>query len=1162
MSLQLVLGRSGSGKSYQLYKEIIDKSLKNDDSNYLIIVPEQFTLQTQKDIVSMHPCQGTMNIDILSFMRLAYRVFDEVGGNNQPVLEDTGKSMVLRKLVARNRKELELFNHEVQKQGFINELKSLMSEIYQYSIQPAILEEAAKKADNRPLLQSKLHDIITIYKAFREYLSEKYITAEEILDVLCEVIEKSQLIKNSIICLDGFTGFTPAQYKLLALLMKNAKKVIVTVTIEKEELDKPDYEFKLFHLSRKTMKHLMEVAEENGIVVDKPVFAEDLSKTQIPYRYLNHPALAALEANLFRYPYKPYKEDQDSIYIQAAKDKKQEVLFVIRKIKELVKEKNYRYQDMAVVTGDIAAYGREFHREFEKAGIPCFIDNKREVLSNPFVELLRSALDIIGNNFDYESVFRYLRCGMANLDMEDADILENYVLALGIRGRNKWQSEWKRTYRGQDAGELLRINEIREQICEEILPLYEVLSDKTKKVRDFTVALYEFGLKLEAPQKLEAFADAFKEQNYKSSAKEYEQIYGIVMELFEKLVELLGEEKLTVQEYIEVLEAGLMEAKVGLIPPGLDQIMVGDIERTRLKDIKALFFVGVNDTIIPKGTVKGGILTDMEREILLNNNLEMAPTSRQAAYTEKFYLYLNMTKPQEKLFLTFSKLSDEGKAVRPAYLIDTVLKLFPGIVIGDEDVLKDDLDYIIGTNDGLDYLIEGMRKYSDSELSDLWKELFSYYQESEDKREKVQRLLEAAFYVNKELGLSKKIARELYGDILVGSVTRFEKYAECAFAHYLNYGLELRERQEYQLAVPDIGNIFHNALELFSRKLSESQYNWHTIPEDIRDEWGSECVKEAADSYGNAIFASSKRYEYIVKRLERITRRTLWALSEQIKKGDFEPAGFELKFTGRNNLDSLLINLSEEESIRLEGRIDRLDICESEEEVFVKVVDYKSGSTSFDLLSLYYGLQIQLAVYMNAALELLEKEKKDKTVIPAGILYYNINDPFVEKGGDREENILRELKMNGIVNSNEEVIKHLDNGFGKAGDPIRPSVKSDIIPVETNKDGFPTKRSSIADLSHLKAMKEFVKGSIYRQGRKILDGNVEIKPYQLGKKSACDYCNYKSVCGFDSKLDGFFYHKLQEFPKDVIWDKIINHKKNNREGGDFNGMDNGTEESN
>lgn len=1151
MSLQLILGSSGSGKSYQLYQEVIKKSIENENVNYLIIVPEQFTLQTQKDIIEKHPYHGTMNIDILSFLRLAHRVFDEVGGNERQVLEDTGKSMVIRKIISLKKDDLLLFGHESGRAGFINELKSLISELCQYSITVKELEQIRESVKEKPMLYNKLHDIIIIYQGFKDYLKEKYITAEEVLDLLCEVINKSELIKNSVISFDGFTGFTPAQYKLLTLLMKRAKKVLVTVTIdEREDISRVGEEYKLFHLSKKTIHHLYKIAEDNKIPIEKPRYPANESNG-IVYRFRKHPALAILEKNIFRYPIRTYKKEQKDIRIHLARNSKHEISFAVREILKLVREENYRYQDIAIVTGNIEEYGRLLEREFDKSNISYFIDHNRELLNNPFVEMLRSLLDIFKHNFDYESVFRFLRCGLVNVSSEEIDILENYIIAFGIRGSNRWGTAWTKNYKGQPEGQINRINEIRQDFIDELLPLANILLDKDKTVKDNTIALYEYIIKLDIATKLENYREEFTEKGMLSTAKEYQQIYGIVMELFEKLVELLGDEKLPINEYIDVLEAGLGEGKVGVIPPGLDQIVVGDIERTRLKDIKALFFVGVNDGIIPKSGGNGGILSDLDREVLVDHEVEMAPTRREAAYMEQFYLYLNMTKPQERLYITYSKLDEEGKTRRPSYLIGTLQKLFPKIQIIDEEIEREELEYVLGSDKGMDYLISGLRNYGSGEVSAYWKEIFCYYNNKEEYKKVISELIRGAYSINNEIGLSKEIAKELYGTTLLGSVTRFEQFAACAFAHYVKYGLNLQERVEYRLAIPDIGNLFHNAIERFSKKVSSSEYNWHTLPEELRDEWATECVREAAEDIHNSIFSSSKRYEYIIERVDRITKRTLWALCDQIRKGDFEPIGSEVYFSEKARLDSLAFPIADGGLIQLRGIIDRLDLYEEDDKLMVKVIDYKSGRTSFDLLSIYYGLQLQLAIYLNAALELLKRENKDKEIIPAGILYYHIEDPIVDKNSNITASILKELRMDGIVNENIEVIKHLDHNFKAPDDTIAPSIKSNVIPVETKKDGTISQRSSVAKTKDLNSMEDYVKNIVQQFGTRILKGDTRIEPYQLKKKIACEYCPYKGVCGFDLGLEGYFYRKLPTFKDNEIWEEIIRKQTKEKSEGDL-----------
>ncbi len=1130
MSLQLFLGSAGSGKSYQLYREVIELSKINPGTNYLVIVPEQFTLQTQKDIVTMHPEHGVMNVDILSFLRFAYRIFEETGAKDYPILEDTGKSMVLRKVVAQKRKELQLFGSNVNKPGFIGELKSLLSELYQYNILPEDFDRMQEIAARKPLLQAKLKDLLIVYNGFREFMKEHYITAEELMVVLNDAIDHSEWIRDTVICLDGFTGFTPCQYQVLLKMMKYAKRVMVTVTIDpSEDIDGSTEEHKLFGLSKKTIQKLYRLAEETKIKIEPPVYAGldgDLPRTKVPYRYLNSPALAALERNIFRFPYHVYDKEQQDIKIHVTRDRKSEVAFLIREIKRLLREEGYRYQDIAVVTGDVEGYSQNIKRGFNNADIPCFVDYKKDILNNPFVELLRAAVTIINEDFNYEGVFRYLRTGLTDLSMEEIDLLENYVLALGIRGYRRWSEPFTRRYKSREPIDLERLDGIRRKFVEDLMPLYEVLKDKDKTLREFTTALYELGVRLRIEDKLEEYRGYFADLNQPLIAKEFEQVYQIVMDLYDQMVLLLGAEHCSLKEFSEILETGFLEVKVGLIPPGVDEIVVGDTERTRLKDIKVLFFIGVNEGIIPKTIGSGGILSDIERELLINNDIELAPTKRQQAFTEQFYLYLNMTKPKEKLYLTYHKVNEEGKSVNPSFLVGKLKALFPKIICNEEEEGKEDTEYILG-DDGLDYLARGFRNYQSNSPSDLWKELYLYYRSVEEKERILNRLIQGAFYVNREKGISKEAARLLYGTELKGSVTRLERYAGCAFSHFMSYGLSLEERKEYKLAIPDIGNIFHNAIDLFSKRLDGSEYNWHTIPEDIREQWATESVQTSVEEYENSFLRSTKRNEYLVTRMERITVRTLWALCNQIRQGAFEPAGYEMPFYHIPDT-----------TLTLRGRIDRLDLYEEEDKVYVRVVDYKSGQTFFNIGSVYYGLQQQLSVYLSAAMDYLSERYQGKKIIPAGILYYHIDDPIVAKSEQAEEEIYKSLRMNGLVNGDPKVIALMDQKLAGPDNSLRTSSKSEIIPVETNKEGTLAKRSSAVSADQLEALVDYVNRRLTEDGRQILSGDTRLNPYRTDKESACDYCEYKSVCGFDSKLPGHGYRNLAKKSVEEIQSEI------------------------
>lgn len=1145
MSLQLILGSSGAGKSHTLYKQIIQESIENPRENYIVIVPEQFTMQTQKDLVTLHPDHGVMNIDILSFLRLAYRVFEETNTTKQLVLEDTGKTMVLRKVIEEKKDELLLFQNNVHKQGFVSELKSFLSELYQYSIGPEQLKSIIGEVKNRPMLSGKLQDMLVIYEGFQQFIHEKYITAEEIIDRLCEVIEDSRYIKNCVVCLDGFTGFTPIQNRLVQKLMKLCKKVIVTVTIDdRESIIQRDEAFKLFHLSKETIHTLFQLAKDAHIPVEDPYYVR---KGKVPYRFRESTALAFLEHNLFRYPFRQYKEKQQDIRILVGKDAMEEIRFTICEIRRLIQEEGYRYKDIAVVTGDLVTYGTKIQKEYDKAKIPCFIDLKKEIISNPLVELVQAVLDLVSKDFAYEPVLHFLRNGLIEMNKEEIDELENYILAVGIRGYKAWKEPFTRIYKTKGELNLDKLNELRLRVIQIVEPVRIALKEKEGNIADYTTALYEFLVTNRVEEKMVGYCQFFETSSKPLLAKEYKQVYGLVMELFDKLVELLGDEVVSVKEYKELLASGFQEARVGVIPPGIDQIVVGDIERTRLKDIKAVFFIGVNDGIIPKGGNQGGIISDVERELLVEHEVIMAPTNRQNAYTEQFYLYLNLTKPTNRLYLTYSKVSCAGKSMRPSYVISKMMQLFPSLESEDLEYIQEGerLSDFVGCDQGLHSLITGLRLYREYGKVDsaLWQELYSWYCKQEEKKELVDLLVEGAFYENKELEISRAVAEALYGTDLKNSVTRLEKYAACAYAHFLSYGLELTERKQFQLSMPDMGTIFHEAMELFAKKLHASEYDWSTITEEARNAIVIEAVEEAAISYNNTIFLSSKRNEYMIKRVERITKRTVWALCEHVKSGDFVPQGFELQFSRLDHLESVHVPLNHNRSMHLQGRIDRVDVAEEDENVYLRVVDYKSGTTNLDMNKLYYGLQLQLVVYLNAAMELQQQQNPKKLIIPAGIFYYNIDDPVVgkEKSIEKiEANLLKELKMNGFVNKEEDVLKAMDHKFidDENKDALKGSVKSSVIPVETTKDGSISKRSSAASRAQFASMTNYVMGKVKQFGNEIVDGTTCMNPYQMGERTACDYCEYYGVCGFDQKLPGNTFRRLTEYDDKKIWEEM------------------------
>ena len=617
-----------------------------------------------------------------------------------------------------------------------------------------------------------------------------------------------------------------------------------------------------------------------------------------------------------------------------------------------------------------------------------------------------------------------------------------------------------------------------------------------------------------AEQKMTAYQEYFTGIGEYRLAKEYSQIHGLVAELLGRVSALLGKEKVSRKEFIEILDAGFAEIKVGVIPATIDRVVVGDITRTRLAHVKVLFFAGVNDGIVPARKDGGSLLTDKEREFFGQNELELAPTAREDSFIQRFYLYLMMTKPSRHLIVSWATVGADGKSRRASYLIGELQKMYPGL-----KPVTVRVNAVFSIPEAKQILIDGLRNFGDlrdGDERDIFLELYRWFFQSDEYREDVEKLVDAAFYVYEKQGIGHAVAQALYGSIVSGSVTRLEQYAACAYGHFLKYGLELMERQRYELAAADIGNLFHDSIHLCFSRMKEEGRDWRTITDEERTGLVKHCVKQVTEEYGNTILNSSSRNAYLARRVENITQRTVWALQQQILKGDFVPVGFEVSFSAADNLRAMKIALSEEEELHLRGRIDRMDVCEDGEHVYVKIIDYKSGSTSFDLAALYYGLQLQLVVYMDAVMEITEREYPEKEIVPAGILYYNIQNPVIQKEGRQsqeeiEAEILRKLRMNGLVNSEMEVIRHMDQSIQK---------ESDIIPVVLKDGDVQEAKSSVANRERFEKLRGFVHEKLKQTGREILDGEIGARPYKNGPRTACDYCPYHAVCGFDRKTAG------------------------------------------
>lgn len=1087
MSLQYIFGGSGAGKSTYLYNSIIKESIKNPLENYIIVVPEQYTMATQKRVVELHPRKGVLNIDVVSFERLAYKVFEEVGAADYPILDDTGKNLIVRRVLEQNKKALRFFGSNISNTGFVSELKSVISEMLQYDISVDKLLDINKNVDNNSLLGMKLDDISLIYGGFKEFIKNNYITSEEILDLMCRKVTESSKIRGSVIAFDGFTGFTPVQYRLMAILLDMCKEVKVALTIDiSEHANINEGIESLFYMTKDTVAHLNRICDEGHINVDKVTVGEDIVLT----RFAASKELAFLEKNIFRPGLRYYSGKVNDIVMYAGITPKDEIQYVSGEILKLTRLQDFRYNEIAVVTGDISVYGKLAANIFAQNDIPYFLDQKLHVTDNCLVEMITAVLDVIEKNYTYDSMFRYLRTGLTGLSDENIDILDNYCLAVGIKGRKQWSTQWCRKFRSSGiTTDLNMLNELRLNVMEPLTELDKELKEADGNVRLMTTALYKFLVRMHCEEQMSLLA--------KSHGDEYRQIYKKIMELFDKIVHLLGSEKVSVKEYNRIMASGFDEIKIGLIPPTKDCVVIGDIERTRLDNIKAMFFIGVNDGYVPKKSDSRSVLSETDRQKLKEMDVSLSMSVREKAFVQRFYLYLIMTKTSVRLYITYAYNSMDMKAILPSYIVRMLKKMFPGMNVLSYDDTAKEHSYIKIPKTELEWTDENLAKI-----------------------------------------LADGVALKLYGKELTGSVTSFEQFASCQYAYFCRYGLDLSEREEYRFAVNDFGTILHAVIEDVSKNIKRNKKSFVLLSDEERRSLVSESIHAVADNYGNTILKSTSRNEYLIKRMEDLADKTLWAIGKQLADGLFTPDTFEKGFLTR------IEDLPHDVSFFMQGKIDRIDICEDDENVYVKVVDYKTGHADFDLFKTYYGLKIQLFTYMREAIAYEKKKHEGKNVIPAGLLYYNIDNPIVEtKQTDDsaiEELIRKELRMKGVVNSNKNIISKLDSTEGTSLN----------IPVTVGKSGnIDASKSKVLTTEELLAVGRYVDKENLDKATKILDGSIHINPYEKGNENSCAYCPYNSVCGFSEDMPGVKFRRLEYMSPDDIWAQIKGNEEKQKDTG-------------
>lgn len=1094
MSLRIIYGKSGTGKSTYIFNEIADRIKKGEDKIY-IITPEQFSFTAEKKLLDTIESSSVISAEVLTFARMAYRVLKETGSATLTNLSSSGKSMLIYNILSKEKDNLKFIGKSSEN---IDMIGTQITEFKKHGITPENLKNVMESTEDK-YLKSKLNDMFNVYEKYAEEISSRYIDENDNLTLLAERLELVHDFENATIYIDEFVGFTMQEYEIIKKLLRVAKEVNITVCTNDTALSE-NKDTDIFYSNKQTLDRLFNLAKNEGVQIENSVLLE------AEHRFKNG-ELSHLEQNIYAFPYKKYTGEIENIALFLAKNQYSEIEELAKEIVKLVRDKNYRYKDISVITKDLEGYSNLCKVIFAKYNIPVFIDEKKDLSQNVLVQYILSLINIFSKNWSANSVLEYIKTDLID-DVDEFDIwkLENYVLRWGIKGSKWYNGDW--VFYEETEEEQEKILHIREKIIKPLLDFKNDLA-RHKSIESITKRLYEFLMENNINTKIEEKIVELEDIGEIEKAKEYETSYKIIIEVLDDIVSVLGDEKVTFEKYAEILKIGLGNSGLGKIPGTQDEVTVGDVDRSRSHKVKAVFIIGLNDGMFPNVNKNEGFFNDQDRELLKQKGAELAKGTLEKLYDDNFNIYKAFSTAEEKIYLSYSSSDLEGKSLRPSILVNRVKKIFPKLE-ERSDVVKTQSE-VITQMSTFEELLQKLSEFRDGEeIEEEWFAIYNYYANSEEWKDKLKNSLKALNYNIETEKIDTENIQKLYGDTLKTSVSRLEQYRSCPFSYYLKYGLNLSERQEFKVQALDTGSFMHDVIDSFFDKLQERDIKIKGLEQEDIDKIVDEIINEKLSLKKNYIFTSIPKYIGLANRLRKVIKKSMKYIIDSLKYSDFEVMGHEMEFKNGKEYPAIQISLDNGKRVEVTGKIDRIDIAKAPDGNYIRIIDYKSSAKDINLNEVVAGLQIQLLTYLDAVCSI-------EDLIPAGAFYFNLIDPSIKatKQLDEqkiEDEIRKQFKMKGLILADVDIVKKMDKTLETGN--------SNIVPAYINKDGNLANRASTITRQQFENLQKYTNKIIKQISNEILTGDISVKPYYKLKqgKTPCEYCKYKSICNFNTGI--------------------------------------------
>ena len=1109
MGLRIIYGRAGTGKSEYCYNEI---AKTNED--IIIITPEQFSFTAETKLMEKIKTQAVLNAEVITLSRMAYRVKNEIGEKNKTNLSNCGKAMLIYSILNNKRKELKFLGKTDEN---IELVETAITEFKKHGINVEKIKQEIE-AQEDIYLKNKLQDMYLIYGEFEKQISGKYIDETDLLTILAENVDKVDQFKGKTVYIDEFSGFTNQEYEVIKKLIKISKQVTITIcTDELNEIKKPDTD--IFYSNQVTINKILDIAKQCTVKVEE-------IKLEETHRYRTS-ELKHLESNLYENRYKKYEEKVKNIEMFLAKNQYSELEKVANMILKLVREKNYRYKDITIITKNISTYANLARAIFAQYGIPIFIDENRDLSQNIVIQYVLSILEVFSKNWSYDAIFNYIKTGFLDIDEDDIFKIEKYCLKWGIT-HNKWKKEF--VYGKQeekDKSEIERLEEIRKNIVNPLIKLKEEIN-KNSTAENISKQIYQFLIEQNIEEKINEKIQNLMDIGQIDIANEYKNSIKTIIEILDEIVLVFKDDKITIDKYVKILKVGFKNSSLTKIPGTQDQVILGDTDRSRSHKVKAIFIIGLNDGNFPSVHKDEGFFNDIDRQKLKEDGIELAKGTIDLLYEDNFNIYKAFTTAEEKLCLLYSSSDMQGKSLRPSMLINKIKKIYPKIV-EKSDIIESENEILneIATYKKLINNINDLKEQN--KMDDLWYYIYRYYENSEKWNARLENDLKGIDYTNKPEEIEKQNIEKLYGNKLTTSISKLEKHRSCPFSYYLKYGLKIKPQEQLKIQTINTGTFIHEIIDEFFTEIKEKGIELEQITDEEVEKVIDKIIDEKLGQGKNYIFTSTAKYKVLVLRLKRIIKKALKYIIETIVQSRFKVLGTELEFGEKGKYKPIILTLENGKQVEIIGKIDRIDTAQNEDGKYLRIIDYKSSIKNIDLNEVYAGIQIQLLTYLDAVC-------REEELQPAGILYFNMLEQII-KADKRmspekiEEKIKANFKMKGLILADVKVVKLHDKNLEKG--------QSSIIPAYIDKEGnLSSKKTNGVTKEQFADLQKYMYKIIKEISKEILEGNIELKPYYKNKKTPCKYCEYKSICNFNMYGCENQYNYIDKKAKDEILGKI------------------------